>query len=443
MFEIFTQKRFNIKILLIYFFFIVLMVLTISRKTNLYVDEIFSYGLANHMNNGSGILPEIEDGETYSPSNTPWIEYMTVNAENRFHYANVWVNQEQDVHPPFYYLILHTVCSFFPNSFSIWFAGLINIVFALGTLYFLRKIVLIMTEDGMVLTVISLGFVCCTGVLSAVSFLRMYLVAMFWVTALAYVLVRQTGQRHTIKFYGELLLCTVGGALTHYYCIVYTVFISTVYGLYMLSRRRLKETGFFCLVQGIAGILSVSIFPGMVNHIFSSGRGKQSVENMSEVSASVWGKRVNIYLSLVDKQLFGGIFLYIVSTGFLLLFLWIVYGRLQKKEDEKREILIMRYLILIIPAVLYFILISKISVYLTTRYMYPIYGVLFVVVSCGIFKWIQGVAGKHTVPRLILMVSDNDEEIISRVRGICPELTGCEHLGGYGYTNTYYLFSDL
>ena len=41
--------------------------------------------------------------------------------------------------------------------------------------------------------------------------------------------------------------------------------------------------------------------------------------------------------------------------------------------------------------------------------------------------------------QLIVMVTDDDENVLGKIQEICPALTMCEHLGGYGYTNTYYL----
>lgn len=227
--------------------FVVLMVLVLRSKVNLYVDEVCSYGLANH---NAGPYMSIEDGRTYYPAGTPWTEYMAVDEEHCFDYGSVWANQAQDVHPPLYYVLLHTVCSLFPGIFTIWFAGLINIVFALGTLYFVGKLVRLQIEDVRVRRLILLGFVCSTGILSAVSFLRMYIMAMFWVTAVTYLLMRQTGHRQDVRFYLPLLLCTVGGALTHYYCIVYTVFISAVYACCLLYKKRFKETVAFSLAGG-------------------------------------------------------------------------------------------------------------------------------------------------------------------------------------------------
>ena len=387
------MNRRKIYALSIYVLFTVLMILTLANKENLYIDEVCSYGLANHSGNPYML---IEDGRTYYPSGTPWVEYMSVSTDHRFDYANVWSNQAQDVHPPLYYVLLHTVCSFMPGIFTIWFAGLINIIFALGTLYFVRKLTWLWTEDELLQSMISLGFVCSAGILSAVSFLRMYIMAMFWVTVQTYLILKQIEEQHTAKFYLLLLLSTIGGALTHYYCIVYTIFISIVYGCCLLYQRRWKETGFFCLTQGVAGLLSIAVFPAMIHHIFSSARGEESADNLIGASMTTVLTRVKLFFSILDGQLFGSIFVYVFFAALMILFVWglcrtaIISGSGQKT-------VIMRYLCGTVPIILYFILISIIAVYLADRYMFPIYAVLFVTVTCGIGKWIKSMTGRPYV----------------------------------------------
>lgn len=385
MFMIQRINRKRVCDLLIYLLFIVLMVLTIKNKDNLYVDELGNYGMANNVG-GTSIV--IEDGKTYYPSGIPWMEYMTVDKEHRFDYKNVWTNQAEDVHPPLSYVFLHTICSVFPGIFSIWFAAVINIVFALGTLFFLRKTALLLVEDELIQRILSVTFVCSAGILSAVSFLRMYICAMFWVTALSYFMIRQVGEEHKIKFYLSLIFCTVGGALTHYYCIAYAVLISVAYGCWLLYKKRMKETGFFCLAQGIAGLLSVAIFPAMIQHIFSSGRGEESVGNLIGNSLVTWLMRLKIYFGILDDQLFGGVAVYIFSAALIVLF---VCGRRQEDRtwEDRQEIVAMRYLCIIVPCILYFILISRIAVFLSDRYMHPIYAVLYVTVLGALGRWIK------------------------------------------------------
>lgn len=59
---------------------------------------------------------------------------------NRFNYASVYYNQVQDVHPPLFYMLVHTVSSIFNNTFSKYIIFSINIVFFIGTCILIWKI---------------------------------------------------------------------------------------------------------------------------------------------------------------------------------------------------------------------------------------------------------------------------------------------------------------
>ena len=115
--------------------FSILMTAVIASKKNMHTDEVLTYGLAN--------APEgwitLTNGEIYSPARKAWMDYVTVG-ENRFDYAVVWRNQAMDVHPPLYYALIHTICSFFPGKFSLWFAGAVNLIFAVLTLWASRRL---------------------------------------------------------------------------------------------------------------------------------------------------------------------------------------------------------------------------------------------------------------------------------------------------------------
>ena len=159
---------------------------------------------------------------------------MTVSKEHRFDYKNVWINQSHDVHPPLYYAILHTICSFFPEKFSVWYAGIINIIFAMLSLFLIRKLMTFLTNNKIIVFVTSIGFVLCSGVISNVSFLRMYVMTMFWILLILYMflIILRSGVSKRNLF--QLSLVIVFSALTHYYCIVFAVLISCVYGIILL-----------------------------------------------------------------------------------------------------------------------------------------------------------------------------------------------------------------
>ena len=59
---------------------------------------------------------------------------------NRFNYMSVYYNQIQDVHPPLFYMIVHTVSSIFYNTFSKYLIFFINIPFFIGTCVLIYKI---------------------------------------------------------------------------------------------------------------------------------------------------------------------------------------------------------------------------------------------------------------------------------------------------------------
>ena len=103
-----------ILILIALFFYTVLF---FSKKESYDGDEIWSYGLANSYYNpflhNSGTWDNNKDNRYLQNFNT-WItgdtfhNYLTVQENERFTYDSVWYNQSADVHPPFYYALLHT-----------------------------------------------------------------------------------------------------------------------------------------------------------------------------------------------------------------------------------------------------------------------------------------------------------------------------------------------
>lgn len=379
------SKPKNIKIVnvFIYVVFTYLMILAVANKVNLNVDEVYSYGLSNSTQ-GMNII--VEDGVTYYPSNTPWLNYMAVDPDARFRYDLVWRNQSDDVHPPLYYALLHTICSSFPNIVTIWFAALINIVFALGVLFFVRKLVFLLTQDEWITKFTSLAFICSAGILSSVTFMRMYIMAMFWITALTYVIVKQIGAKTNLKYCLLIFLCTTCGALTHYYCIVYAVFLSIAYGCYLIYNKQWKEISFICLTQGLSAIVSIGVFPSMLAHIFSGYRGTQSFDNMLQKSFLDSLSRINQFWRMFDKALFGDLLIYFICilVIFVVMNGWRSLYRTLSFEDSITNI---RYWCMICPIIVYFLLVSRIAIIITDRYVTPVYGVAFAAVFSAAGGW--------------------------------------------------------
>lgn len=307
-----------------YLLLIILSIAVIASKKNLFVDEIFSYGLANHVitdeSLGIGMAPE--DGKVYEPSANAYLEYVAVQAGERFNFSNVWKNQSLDVHPPLHYLLLHIICSLFPGKFSIWYAGVINIVFGVLTLWCVRRIVFEITYSENAVLVVSLLFVTSTGILNNISFLRMYVMVMFFVTWITYLLLKVVKTGISKRLLGILMLSSILGALTHYYFIVYIFFSCLFLGIYFLLEKKYLHAGIFALSLGVSGGISVLIFPSMLQHmLLGSGRGEESRSNLLNNSFAYYIARLKTFYDIVNRQLFGDNFTYLALALLFLLIL--------------------------------------------------------------------------------------------------------------------------
>ena len=376
-----------------YLLFAALMIIVISLKSNYYIDEIYSYGLANGVNDG--IDMEIKYGCKYEPGESVYYDYMRVQNGERFAYKNVWKNQKNDVHPPLYYAVLHTICSFFPNTFSRWYAGIINIVCALSVLFVLRKLISQLTDEGYIREILSFTFIMLTGVLHQAANFRMYLMGMLFVTLLTFLFVRQVGRRQELSFYFAVGVTAVCGALTHYYVTLYIVFVSVVYGICLLAEKRFREIIWYTITMSCAAAVSLLVFPSMIEHMFFGYRGAEAVENLAKNSQ--YAENLKGFFDFLDQQMFGkilGILLAVLLVLSLLRFAGRFFQISTLPGEEKlvfgfQKYEIMRYSIVLVPCFFYYIVVSKITFAVADRYISPIYAVLFAGVLCISFRILQ------------------------------------------------------
>ena len=363
----------------LYLFLAGMIVVGISEKRNLHTDEVLTYLLANNTYDEEITLaPEM--GKTYDPAASPWMNVMTVQQNQRFDYENVWKKQAADVHPPLYYTLVHTVCSLFPGVYSKWFAATVNLVFGLFTLYVTRKLVRALTGQEWIVFLCSVFFCVSSGVLSSMTFLRMYVMTMFWCTLFTWIFVKN--RKHTNwKFYLEITTVATMGALTHYYFVVYVFSMCVAWGIYLLWNHRWKDLGLSVGSMIVAGILTIAIFPASISQSIGGGyRGVDTLDNLTDLSVEgIWYRLKNCY-KLLNQHLFGNCFPILLAITIVGVIFWSISYRkttspdLQDKERENWS----GWGLAVVPSVLYFLSISKIAVYITERYFHPIYALLMI-----------------------------------------------------------------
>lgn len=224
-----------------------------SEKEGLHSDEIWCYGLANsyyqpfiYMQDGVFIEDMTEEdiinfnewvsGDVFS-------DYVTVQEDERFSYASVYHNQTLDHHPPLYYMLLHTVCSFFPDSFSVYYAYFLNCIFLAITQLFLFKLSkLLLKSDNMALLVCIL-YGGGTGALSTFIFLRQYSLLTALTVMYTYF--------NAALFYSDgfnlkkrlppIAVTAFSAFMTHYYAIAYIGVFTACFCIYFLCKKRFKK----------------------------------------------------------------------------------------------------------------------------------------------------------------------------------------------------------
>lgn len=93
-------------------------------KQSLFLDETFSYNLANGL-----FFPSAKEFFNTKLTQEFWVNAFAVSPSEVWDFTNVWANQARDVHPPFYYALLHIICGLFPGKFSIMMGISLNLIF--------------------------------------------------------------------------------------------------------------------------------------------------------------------------------------------------------------------------------------------------------------------------------------------------------------------------
>ena len=123
-----TEK--NRKVYLILFMILMLQVIAAfcfcEKKTGFHYDEYYSYYSSNVT---YGLVPTDREWKPQAEI----VSEFVVDEGERFTFSTVARMQSYDVHPPFYYILLHAVCSLTPGIFTKWSALALNMALFAGS----------------------------------------------------------------------------------------------------------------------------------------------------------------------------------------------------------------------------------------------------------------------------------------------------------------------
>ncbi len=274
------------------------------KKKGLHSDEVYSYGLANSYY--QPFITHADHNSTEALNKNQWLsgkvfdDYLTVNEDERFAYGSVYYNNTKDVHPPFYYFVLHTVCSLFPGTFSWWYGFSINIVLFILTQLLLYKISRRVTGSTFLSLLVCFLYGFSQGCINTFIFIRMYSMITFFGVLSIYLHLKLLDNEKYKRNLCLIACVTLIGSLTHYYFLVFEFLLSGCMCIYYLFKKQFKKMFIYGGTQLLAALLSFAFFPYIYQHMLTFGGDYGTNPNYS-------GFWVELYFfkTFLMKELFG------------------------------------------------------------------------------------------------------------------------------------------
>lgn len=229
------------------------------QKEGFHSDDNWSYGFANADDGGwieHDDAGKIRNFNEWTDGKVLW-DYITVQKGKQFDFGEVARNMSDERNPPLHHMILHAICSFFPESFSWWYGYVINVLSFIGmivALYFLGK-QLFKSVPKALLICFFYGF--SVAALNNMLFLRPYCLLTFLGIMLVYFHIRMYRKDFCSckKELIGILITMIAGNLTQYTFMMFGMCIMIVFGGYELIRKKWK----FAILHGLSMLLSVGV----------------------------------------------------------------------------------------------------------------------------------------------------------------------------------------
>lgn len=276
-----------------------------TQKQGFHSDELWNYGFAN---SSTGTHISMNEDSSAAKNTNEWRsskelnDYISVSSEERFDYVSAYRNASHDYNPPFGYMLLHFVCSFFTDKWSKWYCFALNMACFIILQIYLFRLASGITKnmDAGILAVYFFGFT--TGALDIFTFLRIYAPGVTLAVMGLYYASELYNTRDE-KSHGRLLLkifiVNFLGFMTLHAVLVAAFIITLLYCLYYLFTRRFKlmfQYGFVML--GAVG-LSFAAYPRAIYNLFGV---EQHTYTLGQYPLDL---TIRTYWSYLTNDLFG------------------------------------------------------------------------------------------------------------------------------------------
>ncbi len=364
-----------------------------AQKKGWFLDEVYTYGLSN--SHYAPFVRDLKSGNMVDAiyDRTELTDYLSVQDNERFDIGSVWYNQQQDVHPPLYYLLVNFCSSLFPESYSKWLVLVPNLLIQLLTACVLFRLLLDLTDRVETSIFATLLYAISTTGIETVIYARMYVLLTLLTVLLALNLNRLLDDWNLWRVLGISVLITLG-MLTQYYFVFYAFFSCLACLLVLLARRDFRHALVFC-VLGVSGVaLFVVIWPAVITHVLTGQAGGPSGTGVlaSLLAFGNYPHKLLIYAYYILKGMPVGAVLWALSLASLPM---LVHLR-RKRFPDDAHIPYSKLFVVVVPAFVTLVVAAVASPYEHLRYVYNVCPLFFVALGVHL-SLLEGTAPTRTL----------------------------------------------
>lgn len=358
------------------------------RKSGMFIDEIYTYGLSN--SHYAPYVSNIGGGDSFVDTvltRQDLLDYLTVNDGEGFDFGSVYYNQAADVHPPLYYWLFNIASSLTPNVFSKWTGLVLDYLIYMLCLVLLYALVRALGGSRLNGAVTAALYGLSVMGLSTMLMIRMY-VLMTAFTLLLALLVTKLMRKRLFVCYPLIALTIFLGLMTQYYFVFYAFFLCAAYVFWSLAKKEYRSLGLFVLFAFLGVGCLLLAFPACLDQLFADKlvSGGNAVENLRDVSQ--YPQRLLYYFSDMRHGLKAAILVGLAALAALLL-----CCRKLLAAGRSGTLHIAPWLVILLPVLPTFVLAAILSPVLDQRYVYNLAPILATGVGFLLYLLEQSLGG--------------------------------------------------
>lgn len=406
-----NKKTNYIKIVFLSVIVFLMSCIFISQKKDLFIDELFTYGLANN-----SFQLDIDNYTPYTGEEV-LLRYASVATNDRFNINNVYFNQTMDTHPPLYYLLVNFISSLNPGKFSIWFGLIINVIFSVILFWEIKYIINKLIKNEVASILITLLAFMNHGFINEIVFTRMYVMLSCASLGFAILIINKINEepdfsdkidkKYLILFF---VICVLG-VLIQYHFIIFAGIFSLILAMHCIKNKKFK----LLISSAIAGLLAILasylLFPAMLDHMFGSSTSIHSLSR--DIGSSTAIERGVQFLQSIHQAFFG---MALIPYAILLILLIVLLIKFYKTKNENLLDIYDNnklYFISLFVAIVYYLLVTVSTNFVFSRYMYNIYPFILISVIAPIYLILKKIKPGITFLSIVIMFSLSLTSILS------------------------------